>query len=633
MPQSLRQDFGSLGAELELDASLSQPTAKLMVESISRMKSASLAPSGASGPLAHLFPAPPSDHSGPFRMVCEIASGGMATVHLAVNRGVAGFEKFVAVKRIHPHLAQDKEFYEMFIDEARIAAKVNHPYVCSVFDFGRAEQSYYIAMEFLHGEPLSKVLACAGERNLHQPCFPHVAARIIAHLAEGLHAAHSVGDENGRSLDIIHRDVNPQNLFVLYDGTVRVTDFGIARARHRLHQTNGGRLKGTLAYMAPEQLRRVDIDQGVDIWGLGVVLWEMLTARQLFRRSSDGETVMDVVSRQIVAPSEFNPHVSRELDSIVLRALARHRSERYATAADLSRALEQYLTHSGDAVLAMDVAEWLSGLFPTGQERGRELLELARTTVEALPSFSLRETPLPAPPVRRSRSSFPAPARDTLTSLPALALAIDEPHAESPSLFTAETLASHPALRLRLGDRIVAMALTGSMALVALGVLGSLFRNLPSPASSHRAAPVAALNSLMPHALASSPAPRPELRPSAPSGAPETARAPARPEKARRVSLARPQLPPSKPALASFPNLQPGSLLVSTPGVRADVFEAGRALGRTPRQLDLSAGPHTLLVQSESGTRAVTINVASGSAAVLSLALATPKTQIVSDQR
>ena len=631
MPQSLRQDFGSLGAELELDASLSQPTAKLMVESISRMKSGSLAPSSTSGPLAHLFPAPASDHSGPFRMVCEIASGGMATVHLAVNRGLAGFEKFVAVKRIHPHLAQDKEFYEMFIDEARIAAKVNHPYVCSVFDFGHAESSYYIAMEFLHGEPLSKVLACAGEKNLHQPCFPHVAARIIANLAEGLHAAHSVCDESGRNLDIIHRDVNPQNLFVLYDGTVRVTDFGIARARHRLHETVGGRLKGTLAYMAPEQLRRADIDQGVDIWGLGVVLWEMLTARQLFRRSSDGETVMDVLSRKIVAPSEFNPHVSRELDTIVLRALSRHRSERYATAADLSRALEQYLTHSGDAVLAMDVAEWLSGLFPTGHERGRELLELARVRVDALPRFSLDEAATPTPRMHDSRSSFPAPARDTLTSLPGLA--IDEPHAESPSQLTTETLANHPALRRRLGDRIVAMALTGSMALVALGVLGSLFRNLPS-SSSHRAAPVAALNSLMPSALAPShKQPRAEpLRFSA-SPSPEAPLAPARPPSPRRLSAARPQLPPSKPAVASFPGLQPGSLLVSTPGVHANVFEAGRALGRTPRQLDLSPGPHTLLVQSESGTRAVTVNVASGSAAVLSLALGSLNDQIFSNQR
>lgn len=324
-------------------------------------------------------------------------------MHLAINRGVFGFEKFVAVKRMHPHLAQAKEFYEAFVDEARIAAQVAHPYVCSVFDFGRAEQSYYIAMEFLDGEPLSKALACAGEKNLHQPNFPHIAARIVANLAEGLHAVHSLCDADGRSQDVIHRNVTPHNLFVLYDGTVRVTNFGVARARHRLQQTHGGRLKGTLAYMAPEQLRGANVDHGVDIWALGAVLWEMLTARKLFRCSSEGETVMDVVSRKIVAPSRFNPHVSSELDQIVLRALARDRSQRYASAAELSRALERYLTHSGSSLLAMDVAEWLSGLFPTGKERGRELLELARAAVEEMPQFAASDAP-----------KVPAPTRDSL---------------------------------------------------------------------------------------------------------------------------------------------------------------------------------------------------------------------------
>ena len=552
-------------------------------------------------------------------MVCEIASGGMATVHLAINRGLAGFEKFVAVKRIHPHLAQEKEFYEMFIDEARIAAKVNHPYVCSVFDFGRTEQSYYIAMEFLHGEPLSKVLAHAGERNLHQPCFPHVAARIIANLAEGLHAAHSLCDGAGRNLDIVHRDVNPQNLFVLYDGTVRVTDFGIARARHRLHETNGERLKGTLSYMAPEQLKRANIDHGVDIWGLGVVLWEMLTARKLFRSSSDGETVMDVLSRTIVAPSQFNPHVSRELDGIVLRALARNRNERYGSAADFSRALEQYMTHSGESVLATDVSQWLTELFPTGPERGRELLELARAAANEMPRFSLNDLPVAEPKPRES-----------LTSLSAIAA--HEARTESlPPLATA-SMSIHPILQPRLAERVMAVALAGGMALAGLGMVGLLIRNLPSPVATPSPAPVAALNSLMP-STGSTTEERPAVLAPAATRAPEQAlvREPARSPAPRRIAAVRPKLPPSTPATTALGSVAPialepsaalGSLFVSTPGVRADVFESGRSLGSTPRQIELAPGPHTLLLKSETGARAVLVNVAANSEAVLSLSLA-----------
>ncbi len=623
MQHSQREEYSAIGAEL--DVSLSQPTATLMVESLSRFKVA--APASVSpGPLAHLFPAPILDHTGPYRLVCEIASGGMATVHLALNRGVAGFEKFVAVKRIHPHLAQDKEFYEMFIDEARIAAQVNHPYVCNVFDFGCADEGYYIAMEFLHGEPLSKVLACAGERNLHQPCFPHIAARIIANLAEGLHAAHSLCDENGNCLDIIHRDVTPQNLFVLYDGTVRVTDFGIARARTRLAETHGGRLKGTLSYMAPEQLKRADTDSGVDIWALGVVLWEMLTARKLFRSSSDGETVMDVLSRPIVAPSRFNPHVSRELDTIVLRAVSRHRSERYAAAGDFSRALERYLTHSGDSVLASDVAAWLSELFPTGQERGRELLSLARAAAEELPRFSLSERPAPA-----------APARESFASLPAIA--IDEPcHVSSPGTAVAPRAVPSNHLHPRLSDRIIAVGLTGSMALVGLGVLGSLFRNLPS-AATRGPAPVAALNSLMPSVWSSARAkahPAPLL--GAANSAPEPAIEHGRGQAPRKLAASRAKVAavakPAPPASAASPSVQPGSVLVSTPGLNADVFEAGRSLGQTPKQIELSPGPHTLLLKTEFGARAVVVNVKPGSAAVLSLVLAdTSKDKFVSGDR
>lgn len=267
----------------------------------------------------------------------------------------------------------------MFVDEAQIAASINHPYVCSVFSFGRTQNSYFIAMEFLQGEPLSALFRrVARSPELGDaPRFPLIVARVLANLAEGLHAAHTLHDNQGAPMDIVHRDVTPQNLFVLYDGSVRVTDFGIARARMRHHHTHGEVLKGKLAYIAPEILNHATLSAQVDIWGLCVVLWELLTGRRLFAGSSEGETVVLVMSQAVPRPSEFRPNVPAELDRIVLRALERDQTLRYPTARDLASDLERFLTASGDTVPAMDISEWMAQVFPDGAERIQGLRELA----------------------------------------------------------------------------------------------------------------------------------------------------------------------------------------------------------------------------------------------------------------
>lgn len=365
-----------------------------------------------------------STRLGPYQLVCELASGGMATVYLALYRSVEGFEKLCAVKRIHPHLAGDRAFTNMFADEAQIAARISHPYVCSVFSFGRSQQSHYIAMEFLRGEPLSAVMRRVARSSElgDDPRFPAVAARLLANFAEGLHAAHTLRDNRGALLDVVHRDVTPQNLFVLYDGTVRVTDFGIAQARRRLHQTEGQKLKGKLSYVAPEQLQGGKLDLRVDLWGLGVTLWELLAGRRLFLGSSEGETLSAVLSRPVPPPSTFRATVPAELDRIVLRALERDVQRRYKSARDFARDLERFLNTIGDPVPNMDVADWLATVFPQGLERLQALSDLAERVSGATAEDTVVRVPS-APPGPPSHGSFVIPlaseiAPDKISTLP-----------------------------------------------------------------------------------------------------------------------------------------------------------------------------------------------------------------------
>ncbi|HEY8432973.1 MAG TPA: serine/threonine-protein kinase, partial [Sandaracinaceae bacterium] len=321
----------------------------------------------------------PITHLGRYEMGAEIASGGMATVYLARMSGAAGFEKLVALKRVHPHLAKEPAFVDMFLDEARIASRIQHPNVCQVFDFGEADGEYFIAMEFLVGETLAKVQrAIASSPLLHDPRRPFIAVRLIADACEGLHAAHELRGRDGELINVVHRDVSPQNLFVGYDGHVKVVDFGIASASDRLHQTSSGTVKGKFAYMAPEQARGKRVDRRADVFALGVVLWELLAFQRLFRRDTPAETLVALMSETIVPPSKISPLAPPELDPIVLRALERDPDQRYPTARELGRDLVRAAGRIGDAVDRAEVCEWMEKLFPDGKRRHAILLESAR---------------------------------------------------------------------------------------------------------------------------------------------------------------------------------------------------------------------------------------------------------------
>jgi len=330
---------------------------------------------------------------GRYRVVDEIGVGGMASVHLARMDGAGGFQKWVAIKKIHPHLIEDEQFIHMFLDEARIAARISHPNVAQVFDLGVHENTYWIAMEYLHGEPLREVMRHNEEHHLATP--PELAARMVADAAEGLHAAHELRGKNGEPLNLVHRDVSPHNLFVTYDGMVKVVDFGIAKVSGRLSSTRAGTLKGKLAYMSPEQVRGGAIDRRTDIFALGVVLWELTTGQRLFRMDSDLETLEKVQACVVPPPSSVRPDYPAELESVVMHALQRRADVRFQTARELSRALQQYLMHAGRFVGPEECGAYVSSIFGDRIRKREAHLRWAAEVTQTISLDSIREAAAP----------------------------------------------------------------------------------------------------------------------------------------------------------------------------------------------------------------------------------------------
>ncbi len=301
---------------------------------------------------------------GRYELLAAIASGGMGTVYAARVRD-GHFERIVALKVIHASLTQEPQFVDMFLDEARIAATVQHPAVCQVLDFGHDDEIYFLAMEHLTGWPIAAVLDHLATQPL-PPRWPAICARIASETAAGLHAAHTATDARGEPLEVVHRDVSPSNLFLTTTGRVKVLDFGIAKAAGRLHTTKTGALKGKLAYMPPELLREAGdrANSRVDIWALGVVLWEMLARRRLFQRPGELATIQAILGEEITPPSVVQPSCPPELDAIIMPALERDPKRRIHSAHEMHLALEEFL--AADAVRhgVLDMLEFAATLPP-----------------------------------------------------------------------------------------------------------------------------------------------------------------------------------------------------------------------------------------------------------------------------
>lgn len=282
----------------------------------------------------------------------EIASGGMATVHLGQVLGAAGFARTVAIKRLHPQFVKDPEFSAMFLDEARLAARVRHPNVVPTIDVVATEAELFLVMEYVPGESLAGLLHTSRTAGALVP--PACAVRILVDVLSGLHAAHEARDKDNNPLEIVHRDVSPHNILVGEDGITRVLDFGIARARVRSHATREGEIKGKLRYLAPEQLRGATATRCADVYSASVVLWETLTGERLFDGDSDGAVYGRVLEGVVPSPSSV-VSLPPDLDAVVLRGLARNPLARFATALEMARALEAALAPA----TVTEVSAWL----------------------------------------------------------------------------------------------------------------------------------------------------------------------------------------------------------------------------------------------------------------------------------
>ncbi len=301
---------------------------------------------------------------GEYILLEKISTGGMAEVYKAKKKGVEGFEKIVALKKILPHLAEDEEFIEMFIDEAKLASKLNHPNIAQIYDLGKINGSYFIAMEYVLGKDLRTILRKIKKEKRPLPPI-EISSYIIMKVAEALDYAHRKVDENGKPLNIVHRDVSPQNILISYEGEIKLVDFGVAKASIRAHHTVAGSLKGKLLYMSPEQARGVKtLDGRSDIFSLGAVYYELVTGEKAFMAHSEAEVLDRVRKGKFKPPRAIRPDLPVEVERIIMKAMNPDPAKRYQRASEMRNDIEKFLlSYKGYIPSARDVAEFMYSLY------------------------------------------------------------------------------------------------------------------------------------------------------------------------------------------------------------------------------------------------------------------------------
>ncbi len=610
---------------------------------------------------------------GKYRLYHHLASGGMGEVFLARHEGPAGFSKNVVVKRILSGIASDETFVTMFLNEARLAAMIEHPNVVQIFDLGIEDDTYFIAMEYIHGRSLRQLRRRLAQ--LKRPFPPLLAARVCSQALQGLQYAHTLTDDEGNPLHIVHRDVSPDNVLIAFNGATKVVDFGIAKAAVNVSTTRAGAVKGKFAYMAPEQITGKGIDGRADVYATGVLLYELLSGQRPFNAESEPGLIRAILMEPATPAREANPAIPEALNDVIMRAIARKADDRFASAEEMSYALEAYIQSTGKTITNAHVAAFMRELFPDDAAH--------KTPVSVTPpprqvSYGLTPAPgslsphaapqsavssLGTPPPGASeaaagsgvasvaRSLTPAPsavsAVRTGTPPPASAVAVplapqsanlSKPEASLPDieiLLDGDVKGSPPPRR-RVGWIAGAV---GGAALLA----GAAFLLVPGTEPSIELAPPAAG---VPAAAAPTPAPEPravkfaeapEPEPVTTSEAAGSEAAAGRAEKAperkpvrrtRQVTRRQEKAAPPVQAVAAAttelrepePEVRMTGLVMLRVNPWAEVFWSGRSMGITPMgAVELPAGKQVLTLRNQdlSLERKISVDVVSGSQIVV----------------
>jgi serine/threonine-protein kinase len=427
----------------------------------------------------------PSRVLGRYAMYEQFAAGGMATLHYGRLLGPAGFSRTVAIKRLHAHLSEDPDFVAMFVDEARLAARVHHPNVIQTLDVESSEGELFVVLDYVHGDSLSRILREA--RRLGEQPTPAIVGTILFGSLEGLHAAHEALDAKGEPLEIVHRDVSPHNLLVGTDGIARVLDFGVAKARGRAQATGVGQLKGKLAYMAPEQLRG-KVTRRTDVFAASVVLWEALTGTRLFKGDDEGEILDKLLLQEIPSPRQYSPDVSPELEEVVMRGLEREPSRRFATAREMAIALEQHVTLATPIEVGAFVAR-IGGT--TLAQRAERVAEIEVESSGGVDTDAEEHTP--AEVAHRPRAASVTGATAATVAFPGLALEGDRTTVDKAELtgtgVATVSEASGPGRRRR-ANVVRAAWVAGAAAVLGLTLLARAgAEHAPAPSASAETSP------------------------------------------------------------------------------------------------------------------------------------------------
>jgi serine/threonine-protein kinase len=482
---------------------------------------------------------------GRYALCDEIAAGGMATVHFGRLLGPAGFSRTVAIKRLHPQFARDPEFVAMFLDEARIAARIRHPNVVPTLDVVAAEGELFLVMDYVEGESLARLERAAFRTG---PLVPALVVAILGDALRGVHAAHEATDEQGAPLSIVHRDLTPHNILVGVDGIARVLDFGVAKAVGRSHSTRSGEVKGKVPYMAPEQLRG-SVTRRTDIYAAAVVAWEALTGQRLFKGDSDGEIMFKIMDGNVQRPSAIVEGLPPALDDVVLRGLARDPEARFATAADMAAALEAAVAPARPSEVAAWARTLAGGVL---SQRAEQIARIERSSPRAL-DVTPASVPVPGSnPSAAAQTGAGDVSQRVSSTLPAVQ--VDRTDKASEALPAA-------APTSRAAARILAISLGGICLIGALGVGVLLGKRTTGAqpaddrAQSAAAPPPASATAYAPPPVPAAPAPSAETMASAAPAA--TASSPVAAAPLRAGTAKPPATADAKPSKASKASCNP----------------------------------------------------------------------------